>query len=396
MRVLRVLAIGLVSLLLLLSACAPREAPAPQAAVPPAPKAEAAAPAAAAPAKAAWEVEWEKALNEARREGKVVVISTSGSAVRDAMLQRFKEKFGIGVEFISGRGAEVSEKVMSEHRAGLYLIDVYMGGTTTVYNVLKPAGVLESVEPLLLLPEVKDPKVWLGGEIYYGDKEHTALAFIAYNAPPITINQKVVKAADEPKSYSDLLDPKWKGKIAMFDPVRAGIGLKWTGAVLGGYIPGVGIDYLRQLAKQEPVISGDHRQLGEWLAREKYAIAINLRSDVTEEFGRLGVPLKEIVPVEGIYATCGGGSIALVKGQPHPNAARVFVNWLLTRDGQYRFSKAMGYSSARLDVPTDHLDPVKVPDPKGKSYRADDEDFERKLAAYSKTIAEIFALPTAR
>lgn len=381
------------TLVIALAACAPPAAPT----ATPAALAASTAPAAAEPAapaisKASWEIEWENAISAARREGKIVVISTAGTTVRDAILQGFKARYGIGVEFISGRGGDVAEKLMSERRAGLYQMDVYMGGTTTTLNTLKPAGALESAEPILILPEVKDPKAWLGekGPIYV-DKDHTVLAFVMYLAPPVTINQNVLKAADVPKSHFDLLSPRWKGKIAMFDPAAAGIGLRWTGAILGGHLPPLNADYMRQLAKQEPVITGDHRLLGEWIAREKYHIAMNLRSDVTLSFQQVGVPLKEIMLSEGTVGTSGSGNLALINRAPHPNAAKVFVNWMLTKDGQLLFSKAMDFPSARLDVSTSHIDPVKVPDPKGGWYMSENEDFLFKQPTWGKLAAEIFA-----
>lgn len=108
----------------------------------------------AAPVKSGWEPGWEKAITEARKESKVIVYSTSGPEVRIPVGNAFRERFGIPVEFVTGKGAEVSAKILSERKAGIFLADVYVGGATTLVNSLKPAGLLDPIEPLLVLPEV--------------------------------------------------------------------------------------------------------------------------------------------------------------------------------------------------------------------------------------------------
>lgn len=108
--------------------------------------------------KEAWEVEWEKTLLEARREGKLTVYTSTGPGVRQGTSEAFKSKTGLEIEFIAGRGPAIIPKLFTERRAGLYLADLYIGGTTPIVNMLKPAEVLAPLKPYLFLPEVIDPQ----------------------------------------------------------------------------------------------------------------------------------------------------------------------------------------------------------------------------------------------
>lgn len=377
----RVLVLASILLILaLLVACAPREAPAPAAAPAQAP-AVAEKTKAPVASRAAWEDAWEQVSNGAKKEGRVVVYSTAGAEVRTAVIKAFKEKYGLDAEFIQGKGADVAEKLIFERRAGLYTADVYIGGTTTQITQLKPAGVLDPLEAALILPEVTDPKVWWGGNLLWVDPARLSLAFNAYPLPAYAINTETVKA-DELKAYKDLLNPKWKGKISLNDPTVAGISEKGMAFV----VQVMGQGYIRELAKQEPVIIRDQRLQVEWLARNKYPIALFCKSDPIAEFRRAGSPIKELLPQEGQALTSGSGNVSLTNRAAHPNAARVFINWLLSKEGQVLFSQASLVQSAREDIPTDYLDPVKLRQPGAKYFWAETEDNLLKLGGEDRKL----------
>lgn len=375
-------------LLLLLSACAPKATPAaPSAPAPAAATAKPVSPAAPQVAKKEpWEERWESLINAARKEGTVVVYTTAGAEARSTLVSGFKEKFGIKVETITAKGSQLAQKLLAERRAGLYLVDVYMGGTTTIVTQLKPEGVFDPLEPALTLPEVTNPKLWWKGELDWVDKDRLNLAFMAYPSPTIAINTAYVKP-EEIKSYKDLLNSKWKGKIVMNDPTKAGTGAKWIG-VIGMKI--MGLDYMRQLAKQELIIVTDERLQVEWLARGKYPIAIQPDTPPMAEFKKAGVPLMDITPVEGTYVASGHGSVSLMNRASHPNAARLFINWLLSKEGQTRFSRAILQQSGRVDVPTDFLDPIYIRLPEIKYFEAYSEEFVLQQPEHMKLAEEIF------
>lgn len=333
-----------------------------------------------------WSKNWNKTLEAARKEGRLVIISTAGGSIRTPLVATFREKFGIDVEVIAGKGAEVSQKLLAEQKAGLYLVDVYLGGATTPVTQLKPAGAFNILEPVLILPEVLDGKNWLEGKLPWVDKGHTILTTNSYPNLSLGVNTEQVKQG-EIRSYKDLLNPKWKGKIVLNNPTLSGVGGKWA-VVLGTVI--MNWDYLREIAKQEPVIITDQRVQVEWLSKGKYPIAAVPQPQLFTEFQQAGSPIKAVELEEGTWLATGDSGMALVNKAPHPGAAKVFVNWILTQEGQTFFSKVMGVQSARLDVPTDFLEPSKIRQPGIKYFNASSEEFLLAEPEQRKIANEIF------
>ena len=179
----------------------------------------------------------------------------------------------------------------------------------------------------------------------------------------IFYNTKLVNAK-EFKSYKDLLDPKWKGKILVDDPRKAGPGqATFTFFFLH---PGLGPDFIRALGKQQLTMLRDFSQEVDAVAQGKYPVLLGTADFFAIERARLGVPIAIIDPrqlKEGSDMSPGNGDLALFNRAPHPNAAKVFINWLLSKEGQTIFARATGYVSARLDVSTDHTEPWRVPLP---------------------------------
>lgn len=340
------------------------------------------------PAKSGWEQDWEKAIAGAKKEGKVIVYSTSGPEVRIPVGAAFREKFGIPVEFVTGKGAEVSAKLLSERKAGIHLADVYIGGSTTLVNSLKPAGLLDPLEPLLVLPEVTGAQHWYEKKVSFIDSEHSILYFIAAPWVSISINPDLVKKSDI-TSWWDLLDARWKGKIAFADPTVAGAALKDFG--VWSQTERLGLDYFRQLAKQELFLGRDDRQITEGMARGKFHIGISLKPEVIDEFSKAGASFQQIVPKEGTYLMSAGGNISLINRAPHPAAAKVFINWLLSKEGQTVHSKGYAYPSARVDVPTENMDPKRLREPSVKYFWSDTEEFLLKQPEQAKMAKEIFS-----
>jgi iron(III) transport system substrate-binding protein len=114
-----------------------------------------------------------------------------------------------------------------------------------------------------------------------------------------------------------------------------------------------GDSYLTRLAQQELLITQNHRQAGEMLAKGRLALTLGLSYYTMLPFIQAKLPVKPLpTPKEGVNTTSGSGALTIVKDPPHPNATKVFVNWLLSKEGQEIFGKAMGTPSRRLDVDT--------------------------------------------
>lgn len=335
-------------------------------------------------AKAAWENIWEKVLSQARKEGSVVVIGTLGNESTTPLRLAFKEKHGIGAEFISGRGGEITQKLLQERKAGLNLIDIYMGGATTPVAQLKPSKVFDPLEPTLILPEAADKKKWLNG-MEFVDQERTIFPYSVSVQTSLAINTNLVKP-DEIKYNRDILNPRWKGKIVLYDPTAPGMGQAWFGVTSAIF----GMDYMRDLAKQEPVITRDIRLQVEWLSQGKFPVAIAIQPDMVSIFMREGAPVRRLQLNDGHWKTGATSHIGLINQAPHPNAAKLFINWFLGREAQTLNSKTDLLPSARLDVPTDHVDPATVIKPGVEYFNANTEDFILTAPERMKVARDIF------
>lgn len=340
-----------------------------------------------------WEVEWEKLLKAAQKEGRIVIYTSEGAGPRAAMATAFKKKYGIEVETITARSLQLMERLFTERRAGINMVDMFISGSTDMILRLKPSGLLQNPEKELLLRELTEPsivkKLWYEGKIAFVDREtRLILTFAAYTTVPFARNTNLVKQ-DEIKSYKDLLLPKWKGKISINDPTMPGAGGKWFGMSLWAKM--VDLDYMKKLSEQDPVALTDTRLQVDWLAQGKYPLAIAAKTGVFTDFVEAGAPIDRLpAPVEGAYLSSGGGNVVILKERPHPNASRLYLNWLLTQEGQTVFSVASGRQSRRLDVPTEHTSPTQRIEPGVIYANGDDEEYLRQEGKYYDIAREVF------
>lgn len=300
--------------------------------------------------KQGWEKEWEALVREARKEGRVFVASSGGTETRDAIAGPLRQKFGIELEWLTSPSSALVAKINTERSANLFLFDMLISGPDTAYDNLRPKGAIVPLDKWLLLPEVKDPSAWLGGKVLFYDEEHTIVAMTATPTGQLSINTVLVRPG-EFKSLQDLLDSRWKGKIVMHSPRGGGSGRRWAGV----YADVLGYDFLRQLVKQEPVLVADHRIGAEWIARGKYAIGIALRSEDVRPFMEAGSPVAQVLPLEGGYLASSGGNVMVMDRAPHANATRVFLNWVLSREGQTYWSRGSTDHTARVDIKPEEL-----------------------------------------
>jgi iron(III) transport system substrate-binding protein len=311
-------------------------------------------------ARPGWEAEWDRTLQAARKEGRVVLYATEGS---DVVFREFEKKYpDIKVTAVLGRGSQVAQKVMSERRAGKFLADLYLGGSGTAYNVFYDGKVLDPLKPALLLPEVVDgSKWWSGKHIYHDDESQYVLAFDGGVQSYFSYNPKIVNAK-EFGSYWDFLNPKWKGKIVSYDPMMGGA---VSGALMFFFHqPKLGPEFIRRLLSEMDLVpTRDSHQLVNWLATGKYPIAAMAppdRIDVYEAKNKgLSVEVFDSSALkEGAPLSTGNGNTALFNRAPHPNAAKVAINWLLSREGQMARQKIdPEKDSLRIDIPKDGVLP---------------------------------------
>lgn len=295
--------------------------------------------------------DWDKIVEAARKEGKVVASIPPSAALRRGMEIAFTRRYGIEVEFVPARGSAIIQRMVSENKAGVHYFDVHIGGTESAILGLLSENVLEPVEPYLVLPEVKDPKQWWGGHMWVDNAKRFIYPFVAYQTVSLWCNPNEYNPA-EFKSFDDLLSPKLQGKIGLSDPRTPGSGNSMWSHMLSVK----GEEYLKKLVAQKLLVARDLRLLGENLSKGKIAVTVGIGYSELLPFIKAGLPIVPLpYPKEGLYTTGGYGHLMVIKNPPHPNAAKVFINWLLGRDGQEIFGRGMGVGTRRLDVGTKWL-----------------------------------------
>jgi iron(III) transport system substrate-binding protein len=316
--------------------------------------------------KSDWQAQWDSAVAGAKKEGAVSLWGDMEITHPDIVAAFTKEFPFIKPITVTGRVGDLTMRILAERRAGKYLADLYSGvmGGAAFYEFYR-TGVLDSVKSTLILPEVTDESKWLGGKHHYVDPETQQIILYEGTVAGTSIfyNTELVKP-NEFSSYWDLLGPKWKGKIAMFE--RVGSGFPSLTPIY--YNPRLGPEFIKRLLGEMNVtVSRDRRQATDWLASGKFALCIGC-GDI-ERANRDGMPVSELgrrhLKEAGNNIGLNGNSgLALVSKAAHPHAATVFTNWFLSRRGQIVWQEVMNTkveepsNSMRIDIPKDNVLPA--------------------------------------
>jgi iron(III) transport system substrate-binding protein len=308
-----------------------------------------------------WQAEWDRTLRAADGEGQLTLYGCCYEY--DRVLEGFKKKYPkIKVATVLGSGNQLSTRILAERRGDKYIPDVISAGANTLHDALYKAHALEPIKPALILPEVVDPSKWYEGEHRYIDPEKGYIFAFTANSQSgqVIYNLKQVNPA-EFNSYWDLLNPKWKGKMASLDPTSFGMGATLQ---FFYYHPELGPAFLRKLyGDMQITVSRDARQMTDWLSAGKYSLCI--RCNAGSEVGKA---VQQKLPIgyldtedwkEGGSSSAAGGTLGIPTRAPHPNAAKVFINWLLSREGQIALQKLGrpdAHNSRRIDIPKDDVD----------------------------------------
>jgi iron(III) transport system substrate-binding protein len=324
----------------------------------------------------------------AKQEG-VVTLYATDAVNRPALIDAFQDAYpGIRVEATFAQQTEQISRMDAERKAGRYLPDIFVGGTGPGFVALKQAGFSAPLQPVLVLPEVLNPSAWLGNRLGWVDasEPYTALMFQAALQVPVSYNTGLV----DPKqfhSYWDLLDPKWRGKMVATDVRRPG-----PGAMASRFMyvhPQLGAEFLTRLfSEMELTLSSDHRQMIDWLAQGRFPLGIFVFDTEVSKAAEQGLPVALAVDHfrEGEVLGPAGGAVYLIDRAPHPNAAKLYINWLLSRAGQVAWQRATREPSRRVDVPKEGLRPGSVPKPGVEYIDGGTEEFGRVASEVVETI----------
>lgn len=259
--------------------------------------------------------DWDKLVEAARKEGRVVLYTAHvGVKFHADIAAAFQKRYGIAVEILEARASELRERIRTEQAAGRSIGDVSHNGATTTALQLKEGAFLPH-GPLPALAGLQSQ--------FKSDGTRVPLFAIVYG---MLVNTRLVPAGSEPKSWKDLLDPRWQGKI-LSDDVRAlGGGSVFFFVTYEKFGP----EFHQKLALQNLQFTRDIRESERRVARGEAAIWIPFSAANYPPLK--GLPVKAVVPSEG--ATYVRYEAALLKGAPHPNAARLFMNYLIEKDAQ--------------------------------------------------------------
>ncbi len=333
---------------------------------------------------------WDQLVAAAKREGKVVVLGPADPQVRQELPAAFKARFGITLEYLGGRSSESAARLRAERAAGVYTADVVLGGIQTMATILHREKMLDPLKPVLVLPEVLDKSKWKKGDLWFMDPEQQYVLRLFNTAgPAFYINTRAVKP-EEIRSARDLLDPKWKGKMSAHDPTVPGPGSNQAARF---YIR-FGEDFVKRLyVEQKVTFSRDRRQLTDWLMRGTYPISFDAEDDQLERMRQEGQPVKAIYSLPDLPGTLSGGEgqVALLSHAPHPNAAKVFVNWIASKEGLEVYSRGRGGAPTRSDIDAKaYLPEAIIPKPDVSYFDTYDWEFtvtkKEEIRAYMKKL----------
>ncbi|HEY3302541.1 MAG TPA: extracellular solute-binding protein [Candidatus Binatia bacterium] len=342
------------------------------------------------PAQGNWQAEWEKIVAAAEKEGQVNIGGPPGDTYRFALMEVFQKKYPkIKIEWDGAEGRAKIPRILRERNAGIFNMDLYLGGSGSPLAALKPIGAFDPLRQELILPDVVDDAKWHEG-LNAGFVDNEKKFIYAYDGTTqdlVYVNRDFVPK-NELKFFKELLDPKWAGKIVWDDPRREGSGLNTAQVFLLSY----GDEFLKKLLSEQKIVyTLDRRQLTEWAVRGRYPIGISLAEDQLKIFLEKGVG-KNLQPMEDktlvkAYSQ-GFGSVAVFNRRPHPNATKVYLNWLLSKEGQTSWvTNTLSRNSRRLDVTSG--DPKNVLKPSEKYKNTQSEEFIPMRAAIMKLAKEL-------
>ena len=311
-----------------------------------------------------WEKKWADIVAGAKKEGKVVIIAPPDPQVREALPKAFKAKYGVTVEYIGGRSSETAAKMRAEHAAGVNSVDVALSGIQTMAAIFYREKMLDPIDDtVLVLPEVTEGKYWKTGKPWFMDPEGKyVLRLFNTLSSAFYINTSLAKP-EEIKKGEDIINPKWKGKIIAHDPTVPGTGSNDAARLYVQF----GEEFIKKLyIDQKPQIVRDRRQITDGILRGSYAIALGAEDDDMDKLSKEGMPIKAIYDLEDLPGTlsAGVGQLGLIAHAPHPNAARLFINWMASKEGLELFCRNRGGAPTRNDVGEERFLPAEaIPKP---------------------------------
>jgi iron(III) transport system substrate-binding protein len=345
-----------------------------------------------------WEETWAKTLAAAKQEGTVVVSGPPGALQRQVITGKWAEDFpDIRLDYSGARGTQLIAKVVRERASGLYNWDVVLASTDPTVFSLVPIDALAPLRDALIKPDIADDRTWIDGfAAGFMDKEKKFFySARGAGAQPIGYANRDCISPAVLGSIGDFKKPELKGKIVWYDPTRPSTGSRGTWVIALRQ----GEDWLKDLFQNHGVtFSRDYRQMTDWLVHCVKPVAIGVPPDPVEQMQAAGIG-KNIETLQGkaytgepLPGAAGGNeSIGWYTHAPHPNAAKIFVNWFLSKDLQEAYLRVVKNNSRRRDTPPG--DPAHAMQPGTQYFSWSNEDATVHIKALQAKIKQWGVLP---
>ena len=268
-------------------------------------------------------------LDAAKREGEVVFYASMNLAEANVMIAEFEKRYpAIKVKLNRAGSEKLLTRILAEARARRVAADVIQTVEFSMYILKRSSVLARHISPgdLLYPKNFKDEGFW---------------TTVYYNPYVTAYNTRLVTPRMAPRTYDDLLDPKWKGKLTM-----EGTKADWFAGMLQIMGQERGLHYMRQLAKQEPMLREGHELLAQLVAAGEGSLDVNIPASSVDRVKEKGAPIDWTALGEAPAIMVG---IGLAAHAAHGNAARLFIDFALSREGQ-KLQQGFGRLVARSDL----------------------------------------------
>jgi len=307
----------------------------------------------------------EGSMELAKREAEVVYYASMNLSEANALIGEFERRFPfIKVKLNRAASEKLLTRLLAEYSTKRSFADVVQTVEFSMH-ILARRGILARYAPQansLYPKQFKEEGYW---------------TTVYYNAYVTGYNNKLVPAENLPKTYDDLLDPIWKGKLMM-----EGTKAEWFAGMLQIMGAERGLKYMRALARQQPSPREGHELLAQLIAAGEGLLDVNIPVASVERMKERSAPMDWTAPGAAPAVMVGIGEAAQAA---HPNAAKIFLDFVLSRDGQ-KLMQTPGRLVARSDLANDQAHILKrlkiVPV---------DPALAEKLEEYAKQLRSIFA-----
>ena len=306
---------------------------------------------------------------KAKQEGKLVWYTSTPIAQGQKIVEAFEKEYGIKVEMFRSGGSAILRRFQQEMDAGRVAVDVLTHSEPAAANTLGKKGLFVAFKPKNFdkLPDAaKDPNGLFAGQ--------------RLNMMTHYLRSDKVAEADEPKTWGDLADPKYKGKLVTTDPSFTSLQV----SVVGMIAKERGWGFYEKLRQNDTMVVQGNQQVADMLKRGERVIAVGALDSYAADLKREGHPIKTLYPSDGVFVIPSPTSV--VKGSPSPNAAKLFAAFMIGDTAQKIFPADGGYSS-RIDI----APPQGSPDLKTLKIVAVDNDYiEKETGRIKRRFNEIF------